>query len=70
MPSVIDWDIAKTERPVGRAQHFECDRAPVPDMTAGEAAALQRYEASVSKSNALACRKHLRDLIRWHGKAR
>ena len=68
MPSVIDWEIATTERPVGRAQHFDCDRAPVPDMTASEVAALERYEASESKRDAIACQKHLQDLIKWHGK--
>jgi hypothetical protein len=60
--------IWQTERPVGRAQHFDADRKPVEDLTKNEVLGIARYEASVSKRNALACRKHLRDLIKWHGK--
>jgi hypothetical protein len=67
MPSVLDWEIAKTERPIGRAQHFDDDRKPVEDLTANEVLGIARYEASENKRNALACRKHLRDLIKHHG---
>jgi hypothetical protein len=28
---------------------------------------IARYEAYISKSNAIACRKHLRDLVKHHG---
>jgi hypothetical protein len=52
-PSVWDLEIAKTERPVGRAEHFDCDRKPVEDLTENEVLGIARYEASVSKMDAL-----------------
>jgi hypothetical protein len=68
IPSVLDWEIAKSERPVGRAEHFDCDRKPVEDLTANEVLGIARFEAFENKRSAIACRKHLRDLIKWHGK--
>jgi hypothetical protein len=67
MPSVLDWEIAPAERPVGRAEHFDCDRRPVEDLTQNELLGIAHFEAFENKRNALACRKHLRDLIKYHG---
>ena len=70
VPSVLAWDVRPTEKSLGRSKHFDADRKPVEELTENEVLGIARYEASVSKRDAIACRKHLRDLIKWHGKGR
>jgi hypothetical protein len=66
IPCVVDWALPSAG-PQQKEDHFDADRKPVPDMTAGEAVALQRYEAYENKRAAIACQRHLRDLIKHHG---
>jgi hypothetical protein len=37
-------------------------------MTRNEEGALQRNDAAARERAAIACQRHLRDLIKWHGK--
>jgi hypothetical protein len=66
IPCVVDWALPSAG-PQRKEDHFAADRTPLPDLTENEVLGIARYEASVSKRDAIACRKHLRDLIKWHG---
>jgi hypothetical protein len=68
IPSGGDWDFAPLRGYRRKDDHFDCDRKPVPDMTRNEEGALQRNDAAARERAAIACQRHLRDLIKWHGK--
>jgi hypothetical protein len=47
--------------------HFDGDHKPLPDLSDGELTALAREEAHEIKAAVRACKRHLQDLLRWHG---